>query len=48
MASSLTQRLDALELENRKQRGINSALKARIKRLEEPSAETTEEETGDK
>ena len=48
MASSITARLDALELENRKQRGINSALKARIKRLEEPAAEQAEEETGDK
>jgi hypothetical protein len=37
MASSLTQRLDALELENRKQRGINAALKAAIKRLEQPA-----------
>lgn len=45
MASSLTQRLDALELEIRKQRGINAALKARLKRLEpaEPSKEETED-----
>lgn len=41
MASSLTQRLDALELEARKQRGINAALKARLKKLEpeEPAKE---------
>ena len=47
MASSLTQRLDALELENRKQRGINAALKARLKRLEEPT-DPTPESTEDK
>jgi len=38
MASSLTQRLDALELEARKQRGINAALKARLKKLEPEEA----------
>lgn len=45
MASSLTQRLDALELENRKQRGINAALKARLKKLEPeaPAKEETED-----
>jgi hypothetical protein len=46
MASSLNQRLDALELENRKQRGINAALKARLKKLE--PEEPAKEETGDK
>ena len=43
MANSITDRLDALELENRKQRGVNAALKARLKRLE---PETTEEDKG--
>ena len=47
MASSITARLDALEAENRKQRGINSALKARLKRLENPTADADQEETGD-
>ena len=46
MASSITQRLEALELENRKQRGINAALRAGIRRLE--SKEQSTEETEDK
>jgi hypothetical protein len=45
MANSIDTRLTAIELELRKQRGINSALKARIKRLE---PEEAKEETGDK
>jgi len=45
MANSIDTRLTALELENRKQRGINAALKARLKKLEpaEPAKEKTED-----
>lgn len=48
MANSIDVRLTALEADVRKQRGVNSALKARLKRLEEPESPAAEEPTEDK
>ena len=47
MASSISQRLDALEKENRKQRGINAGLKASIRRLEPKELPEQEAEVGE-